>query len=240
MAKQLFKNTNGHRNMMKNKLFALISMFIILTPMFAFFVSALEDKDADYLIKQYSVFDIKRNCINNGSWCSSATICNITIVSTAGDGLIIANNTRMTNQGSFHNITLNGKNTSYTGFFQVNIICDDNGQRGTELFYYKITPTGAESNTQTFVIIGVVFSLIIAFGYLIRNEYVVFIGGMTALISGVYGMIYGFGNIQNDFTRMLSLVIIGIGIIFTIQPAYSLVESGGETGYEEVEEVISE
>jgi hypothetical protein len=212
---------------------------ILLLALFIPLVTALTDSDADYLIKQYSVFDIKRNCVYNGSSCDYAAACNITINSVQGNGTILYNNTLMTNQGSYHNLTLTGADTKIAGWYQGMITCEDHGDYGSDSFYYRVTPTGDENNTNTFIIIGVVFALIIAFGYLIRDEYVVFIGGIAALIAGIYGEIYGFGSTQTDFTRMLSLVIIGLGIIFTIQPAYSLIESSGETGMEEVIEVES-
>lgn len=213
-------------------------MFILiqLAPM----VSALTDSDADYLIKQYSVFDVKRNCIYNGSSCSYAASCNITINYIQGNGSILYNNTQMTNNGAYHNLTLTGADTKLAGWYQTFITCTDLGDSGSETFYYRVTPTGDENNTNTFIIIGIVFGLIVSFGYLAKNEYIVFIGGMTAAIAGIYGMIYGFGSTQTDFTRMLSMIILGLGIIFIIQPAYSLIESGGETGYEELEEVSSE
>ena len=217
--------------------FGIILIVMCIMPI----ASALTDADADYLIKQYSVFDIQRSCSYNLSICSPDAICNISLSSVQGNGSILYNNTPMTNIGGGNYILhLTGSDTKNAGYYKGIMYCEDLGDFGYDIFFLKISSTGDENNTSIFIIIGIAFVLIIACGYLIRNEYLVFIGGMTALISGVYGMIYGFSGVQNDFTRMLSLIVLGIGIIFTIMPAYSLVEQEGSTGYEEIEEVSIE
>jgi len=53
-------------------------------------------------------------------------------------------------------------------------------------------------------------------------------------------MAYGFNSTPNDFTYMLSTIILGIGMIFTFMPAYQLLQNDGDTGYEMVEDVVSE
>jgi len=220
------------------------ALLITISAIFLFAILpslASAEVNAEYQIKQYSVFDIQRNCINNGTFCQVGAVCNISINSLNNNGTYIVRNKPMTNSGAgMFNFTLSGADTRNTGFFHVTVVCEELHQKGSEEFFYQVTTTGEENNTTMFIIIGMAFCLLIAFGYLLRNEYIVFIGGTTALISGIYGMIYGFGNVQNDFTRMLSLIIIGIGIIFTIMPAYQLVENGGSPEYEEVEEITSE
>ena len=196
--------------------------------------NALTDSDADYLIKQYSIFDLKRNCIYNGSSCSYSASCNITINYIQGNGSIIYNNTLMTNRGSYHNLTLTAHDNYLAGWYQGMITCVDNGDPGSESFYYRVTPTGDENNTSYFIIIGISFLIILILGYATKNEYIVFISGMVALITGIYGMIFGIGSTQNDFSRMLSIIFLGLGIIFVIAPAYQLLEQDGQTGYEEV------
>ena len=213
-----------------NKLFLGILMLLLIMP----FVSALEDADADYLIKQNSRFDIKRNCIYNGTWCTSVAECNITINSIQGTGGFLYNNTPMTNQGGFHNLTLNASDNNIPGWYQTMVTCTDRGDEGSEFFYYRVTPTGDEDSTTFFIIISLAFIAIIIFGYVIQQETLVFMGGATALVLGMYSMIYGFGSTQNDYTSMLSVIIIGIGLIFVFMSAYHLIESR-DTSYEEME-----
>jgi len=48
----------------------------------------------------------------------------------------------------------------------------------------------------------------------------------------MYGMFYGFGDITNLYTRIISYVIIGFGAIVTIVSAIDLIrESEGGGGY---------
>lgn len=223
---------------MKTQIY-IISLILIIVSLVLPMALALTESDADYKIKQYSVFDLKIPCVYNGTFCSYTSECNITLLMSQGNGTIIFNNTQMTGQGGVHNITLSGADTKLTGWYKAFVTCTDLGDEGSDIFYLLITPTGDDNNTNTFIIIGLAFILIIAFGYIVQNEYIVFIGGLTASIAGVYGMVYGFGSTQTDFTRMLSLIIIGLGIIFIIQPAYSLIEKDGDTGYEEVEDISS-
>ena len=225
---------------MKKALIVSLGVILLLASLIMPLVSALTDQDADYLIKQYSIFDMKRNCVYNGSTCSDTAVCNATINYIQGNGSIIYNNTEMTNRGSYHNLTLTAHDNFLAGWYQTIITCEDRGDYGSESFYYRVTTTGDENPQGTFIIVGVAFLLILGIGYLTRNEYIVFISGMVALITGIYSMIYGFNSAPNDFTYMLSSVIVGIGMIFTFMPAYQLLQSGGETGYEEVEEISSE
>ena len=143
----------------------------------------------------------------------------------------------MTNQGAFHNITLKPADTSQPGWYQAMMTCTENGDSGYESFYYKVTTTGDENPMTTFIIIGAVFIIFLITGYATKNEYIVFISGMVALITGIYSMIYGFNSAPNQFTYMISAVIVGIGMIFTLMPAYQLLENDGSTGMEEMEEV---
>lgn len=232
--KQQFKNKKECNTTMKSRLFILLGVSLLLIPVLTMLASALEDSSADYLIKQYSVFDLKRNCIYNSSSCSYAASCNATIVYLQGNGTILYNNTLMTNRGSYHNLTLTSSDTSLIGWYQAMITCEDRGDSGSESFYYEITPTGAENNTTIFLIIAGVLIAVIVLGFILNDLYIVFIGGACCLVLGIYSMINGFGNVTNDYTRMIAAVITGIGFILTLSSAYSLVNSMGSTGYEEV------
>jgi hypothetical protein len=217
-------------------IFGIVFILLQFIPL----AKALEDSDADYLIKQYSSFDIKRTCIYNSTQCSYAATCNITINYLQGNGTLLYNNTQMSNKGAYHNLTLKSIDTQYSGWYQTYITCHDQDGDGSEIFYYRVTSTGDENSTTFFIILGLVCAMIIVFGYAVKNEYIVFIGGAAALILGIYSMIYGFGSTANDFTYMLSIVIIGLGVIFIIQPAYHLLENEGQTGYEEVIDITEE
>lgn len=211
--------------------FALIGLLLVISPM----ASALDAKDADFTVKQYAGIDIKKPCLTNAStWCSTAAQCNITVVYVDGNGIILYNNTEMTGQGSYFNLTLKPHDTDYTGWYMGQMVCSDGALQGDEQFYWQVTPTGAESNTSMFLIIGAVLIVVVLLGYLLSNLYIVAIGGMAATILGIYSMVQGFAGVQNDYTRMIAVIAIGIGLILFLSSAYSLVNSYGDTGYEEV------
>jgi len=83
--------------------------------------------------------DLKYPCINNGTYCSAAAKCNITIFDP--DNNIVINNEQMTNSGAYHNYTLNASQTALIGTYQDSMICID-GAQGYSTFEHDITRTG--------------------------------------------------------------------------------------------------
>ena len=215
-----------------------VGLMLILSAIMLPMATALDDSDADYIVKQYSAFDIKRPCINNGSWCGDTTQCNITIASIQDLGGIIVNNQNMTNMGSYFNYTVS--NTPNLGFYQVNIVCVDGGATGSEIFYYKITSTGALNPSYTFLMLAVAVILILALALISKNEYIAFIAGSLSLLWGVYIIIYGFNGMADIYTRSIGYVALGIGLLYCVGSAWTLVANAGATGMEEVEEIVSE
>jgi len=115
----------------------IIGMVILLIPL----VLATTD-EIRFIAEQNTALDITEPCFNNDTYCSSASKCNITIKDPSQQ--VVINNLEMTNQGAYHNYTLNSYHLNNTGVYESSVICKDGIYNGYDNFYFKVTPNGQE------------------------------------------------------------------------------------------------
>jgi hypothetical protein len=100
------------------------------------------------------------------------------------------------------------------------ITCQDTTDRT-----FEITPVGgSENNMITFLIILIIAAAVFLLSLLLRNYIFAIIGGFGLMAAGMYGIIYGFGDITSLYTRIISYIIIGVGAIITITSALELMQ----------------
>ncbi len=117
-------------------------------------VLALPLLSAQINLIQNEVGDVKFPCYFNGTFCSGSATCNVTMTFSEGD--LIVNNTLATNQLTFHNVTLNGTQTSKIGDYSAFVSCTDQGFSADSTFSFKISPFGKElSTSQGLIYLGV-------------------------------------------------------------------------------------
>jgi len=68
--------------------------------------------------------DLKVPCYNNNTYCSAASVCNITIIEFDGD--ILVDNIQMTQNTAYHNYTLNTTQTAESGTFYLQLYYNTN------------------------------------------------------------------------------------------------------------------
>lgn len=140
--------------------------------------------------KKGEQIDLKVPCSNNGAECSAGATCEATILYPNGTALI--SGFSMTNQGSYHNVTLSS--SLVTGEYQSTIFCVDGTNTGVDNFSFLINSMGEKDND--FKILGVYAILItIVFGYIfsafkLDQEHliprlVLFLTGLSNLIIGL-------------------------------------------------------
>ena len=177
--------------------------------------------------KQYS-------CINLLQTCADCTYNNISSV-TLPDGVAALGLVAMTKSGTEY--TYSFCNTSKAGTYNVNGYGDATGVITKWNYVFNVTPTGgAESNTTFFIFLMIISVGLVILGFMFHNYIFAFFGGLAFLICGVYGMIYGYGNVTNLYTQMISLVLIGLGALITIFSGLDLignVEGKDSGGFEE-------
>lgn len=181
---------------------------------------------ATQVYKQYDTVDLKVQCIANGTFCSSGSYCNITV--TYPNGSMFVNNQKMTNQTSFYNYTI--QNSNILGDYSCMAVCCDGILCATDNSEcpFKITPTGDERGIGLFLILLICGFVLFALDYFIETGYITFLSGIIFVVTGMYSMIYGVGDLSEFYTRVVALICVGIGVIFIIGSAYDLVWGEGE------------
>lgn len=119
---------------------------------------------AQLIYKSGQEIDIKIPCFNNGTYCSAATMCNLT--SSYPNSTIFINNLDMTNQRSYHNYTIDAVNSNVLGSYFSSMICNDNGNLGKYTFEFKITGNGKDDPDGIVIVLFIVGFVLILF-YLI-------------------------------------------------------------------------
>lgn len=89
---------------------------------------------------------------------------------------------------------------------------------------FDITPTGNTTSNTFFIILLVLAFALLLIAFIYKNNIFAFISGLVFLVAGVYTMIYGFGDITSLYTRIVSVVIIGLGAILSITSALDLMD----------------
>lgn len=187
-------------------------------------VSAL---DTDYSFKINNEINLKRPCINNGTWCSGSAVCNITI--TSPNNTIILDNAKMTNSGAYHNISLTHTGTcnkdQTCGVYKADVICIDGSRTGSETFYYEITPTGYSLTTSqslsgvaVILIVFLLGAILIIFGWNIFTNSNIWYFGVVVVTLGIGMFIYSVSliNIYSiNFGYTTGTTNIGSGIVTT-------------------------
>ena len=138
---------------MENKTIKLLVTFCLL-------LVTIQCISAQQVYKQETEVDLKVPCFNNNSYCSSSSVCNITVIGFAGGALV--DNKVMTQQAAFHNYTLNTSDTGESGEYRVSVVCTDAGIQGHSTFEYIITPTGKASSVSSSIVQGLI--MILMFG----------------------------------------------------------------------------
>jgi hypothetical protein len=124
------------------------------------------------------------------------------------------------------NLEINAANFTKTGYYSYQIRCDTGLTGGYLIGDYEAIPTrnGAD-NTTFFVILILIAAGLVLLGFIFENYIFAFFGGLAFLITGVYGMIYGYGSTTNLYTQMISYILIGLGGLITILSGLDLLGS---------------
>lgn len=227
MAKSIFTNS-------KNISYAFLSLFFLF---FLFnniiLINALPH-DAENNIYSNQQQNTYYNLIVSSD---NATNCNLTYIQ-------IGNNVNNINLGMNRNIqdfSILVSSGNFTGLNNVcmGITCYGSGyETGSKCL--TVTPTGGDriNSLGIFIILLIVSLLILAIAVVMHNGYVGFIAGALFIVTGVYSMIYGVGNLSNVWTQAISYVVIGIGFMFEVSAGYEIIGDvgfgiGGSSGEEE-------
>lgn len=200
---------------------------LILSFVFILLVLPIVIAEVELTIPFNQEYDLKRPCFNNGTFCSPQAICNVTI--SYPDGSLLTNNQEMTNQNSFHNLTLTNFNISQLGVMPIIMICDDPGgsinASASDTFEIEVTGDGFSSRTFPLQFSLIFFSFVMIVVSYFNDKMRIFrvVGGIGLMGMGVVTLFPGYANFNYSTLQgqILGVSIIGLGLIFTIQDALS-------------------
>jgi hypothetical protein len=137
--------------------------------------------------------------------------CNITSITNPNSVELITTPISMAKNGN--DFVSSFSNTPSLGLYAVCGECADSlGSYDGWCYYVKI----GEDNTVFFLIFIISSVVLLILAFILENKIFSFISGLLFLGTGVYSMIYGFGSITNDYTHIISIVLIGLGAIISI------------------------
>ena len=172
----------------------------------------------------------QNDCINISQTCATCTYVNISSVSTRENSNLISN-VEMT---SFGNSEWRYEfcNTSYLGRYDVKGQGDINGVDSSFAVKFYTTTTGIEEKSfflNPILIFLTLFALtFIILGIVLKLPALGFIGSILFILSGMYVMIYGFGDVINLYTQGVAMALLGLGFIFMFSSAYEWFKWGDE------------
>lgn len=191
----------------------------------------------DIFLKNENI-DLIVPCINNGTACSSAANCTITIE--YPNSTILVQDYNMTNNNQFFNYTINSTASSKTGQYTAIMYCNDLGFTGYSLFNFDITTRKFNAETEGTRLIALIIAISLIIAYFIgitiitaklskfdlskTSFWTSVISGFFALVELIFllAIIY-FNESGADLTNLLklnfysiALVGIGVGVTTTI------------------------
>lgn len=202
-------------------LFSLLFFLFLVIPL----VSSQEITTNDITVPFNELYDVKRQCFNNGSFCSTSATCNLTIINSAGHADVA--NLEMTNQNAFHNRTIL---INALGIGSATMTCEDSGGdldgKSFDQFRVEVTGDGLKFQVfpyQFFILIIGIFGIALGkwkedLGLLqIIGSIVVMIFGVVTLFPGYAGI-----NYSNLIGQSLGVASLGIGFWFMIEQSFSI------------------
>lgn len=209
-----------------NKIIIFLALGILVYSGIPLATAVDNEKVSDYTFSQYETISLKRSCVINGTFCAPATTtCNITIQAPNGDNII--NNSRLTVNSGFTNITLPNtpRTERYFGFYLNTISCTLGGESGAESFFFEKTADGNPSKTIPTQIIILIISIIILFGGLWFDRYIILkvLPAVAIFILGVITLYPGYSYINYSTLSglMLGSICLGLGAYFMLDPYFS-------------------
>lgn len=168
-------------------------------------------------------FDLKRPCFDNGFFCSADFVCNVTLL--YPDGTLLVNNSIMTNQGSFRNITIPQIDNNQLGFVTGIESCSNTTLGGPDTFTIEITGDGNEFLQFPHQFTFIIFALLMIGIGMVNDRLRMFkhLGSMLMMVLGVLTLFpgYSFINYSNLLGLSLGTILIGLGFYFLIEDSFS-------------------
>lgn len=208
---------------MENKLNSKLSLLLLVALLLPLVSSA------EYTFPYSRDANFTMPCDVNGQPCPPAsTSCFLTLRSPANTYLLDAVNMTIQNNGDAQYI-IPASSISEIGVYSGKVYCTNTTLSNTVTFTADVNATGDSRGISLFLILAISSLLVMAVAMLAQNEYIGFVGGALFIVTGIYAMIYGVGNLANTYTRTIGFTSIGLGLMFFIAAAFKAIE--GTSGF---------
>lgn len=189
-------------------IFLMMGLFLIS------FVSAIT-------FKQYDPAYLKLPCSYNGTNCDITAVVNISIV--YPNGTTMVDNQLMNNNGNgMPDYTL--PNTNTIGIYTFKMSATQYGVSDSASGKFSITSTGINSNNKIPMYLLIFSVVLLILGFWFESPPMGFFSGILFILTGVYLMIYGFGDINDLYTRAFAYIVIALGMIISILAGFSMMD----------------
>ena len=197
---------------MKNKIALLLLVVTLLLPTISATAYTFEySKDAYFRL----------SCDTDGTPCNDTTVdCFITLRNPNNEYLL--NNIAMTIEasGDATFIIPASDLTEISPAYSGKVYCTDGAISNVETFTMEVNGTGDDRGIALFIILAIASLLVIILAVVSENEYIGFLGGALFIMTGMYSLIYGIGNLANMYTQAIAYVSIGLGFLFLVAAGY--------------------
>lgn len=139
-----------------------------------------------------------------------------------------ADSTSGNNPNNDFEIGANAANFSRTGQYAYIIWCNSsNGRGGFEKGTFMVEPYDIQigsttSNWQVFLILSLFSLILLVIALWTENFIFTFVAGCAFIVTGIYSMAYGYGEIRDTYTRSIAFIEIGLGIFLVMYATYGL------------------
>ena len=214
------------------------SLFLIFCFVFVFGIANVSAEDETFQFNKE--FDLKRACFDNGNFCGSGFVCNITLI--YPDGTLLVNNLRMTDQTSFRNITISQTLNNQLGVVNAIESCNNVSNAGADTFPIFITADGKPPQQFPFQFSITILALLFVGVGLSSDRFRLFqtSGAMLMIVMGVITLYpgYSFINYSNLPGLGLGTILIGLGFYFMISHSFS--RDDQQEGFEQKPEEVDQ
>lgn len=149
----------------------------------------------------------------NLSHLNSATTTQLSIFYPSGD-LLVKNASMTWNENYFNYTILPNESGEYT----FNLQFSNGDARGSVEGFFDVTPTGFNLSLTFYFIIMIMSLGIVIFGFMIRDNWVIVLGGFGMVFLGLFLLFYGIDGFKDStYTWGIGIIILMLGSYFSIR-----------------------
>ena len=164
----------------------------------------------------------QNECIPLYQYCDDCTYVNLTVVQYP-DGTIGNINTAMTKNDVDYNYTF--CSTGNLGIHYYTVKGDKGGSVNTERMSFEITTTGRIAEIKIAIFMLLISLVVFIFALYSTNYAIGFISGILFLLTGIYLIVYGFGDVANMYTQAMAYIVISFGLFIMLIAGWEWIES---------------